>query len=165
MALTRAFSAAPAALRRAATFSPSAVVLARNQDLLNAVCAMNWSAYSAMCDPSLSCFEDESRSHFVSGLAFHKIYYDAAHPKASTQRLKQATMASPHVRFVGKSCAILSYVRLVQTVELATGAATTARAEETRIWERQGPAPLGARSLESEKARWMHVHFHRSQWD
>jgi hypothetical protein len=165
MALIRAFSVAPAALRRAATFSPTAVVLARNQDLLDAVAAMNWGAYSAMCDPSLSCFEHESRSHFVTGLDFHKIYYDAAGVHPGSNRLKRATMASPHVRFVGKSCAVLSYVRLVQTVELATGAATTARAEETRIWERQGPAQVGARSLEGEKARWMHVHFHRSQWD
>lgn len=148
------------------------LLLARNQDLLNAVARMDWAAYKAMCDPTLTCFEQESRSHLAEGLQFHKIYYDA-HDKIAESGaplpLKQATMASPHVRLVGRSCAILSYVRLVQVVA-PSGAASTARAEETRVWELQGPraAASGAsaeEALEAEKARWLHVHFHRSQWD
>jgi hypothetical protein len=74
-------------------------------------------------------------------------------------------MLTPHVRFVGRTCAILSYVRLVQTVDVATGAAASARAEETRVWELH-PAPKDVpTTFESEKARWLHVHFHRSQWE
>ena len=148
---------------------PRLILLSRNQDLLNAVARMDWKAYAAMCAPSLSCFEQESRAHFVEGLEFHKIYYDAAHRfpvDPATQPLKQVTMASPHVRLVGRSCAILSYVRLVQSV--AQGAVSTARAEETRIWERQKPIlpkDPAADAFETEKARWRLVHFHRSQWD
>jgi hypothetical protein len=154
------------------------VLLSRNQDLLNAVARMDWEAYKSMCDPTLTCFEQESRSHLAEGLEFHKIYYDS-HGRLSSSGaplpLKQATMASPHVRLVGRSCAILSYVRLVQVVT-PSGAASTARAEETRVWELQGPraavvsasaaaAASAEEALEAEKARWVHVHFHRSQWD
>ena len=132
----------------------SAAILARNQQLLDAVARMDWQAYSSMCDESLSCFELEAKAHLAEGLQFHKIYYDAAAAAApGAKPLKQATMASPHVRFVGSKCAVLSYVRLVQTVA-PDGAAHTASAQETRIWELQkgaGEAPV-----------WKHVHFHRT---
>ena len=152
------------------------ILLSRNQDLLNAVARMDWALYKSMCDPSLTCFEAESRAHLAEGLRFHQIYYDAAAaaPRVSPPLLKQASMASPHVRLVGRTCAILSYVRLVQTVTPG-GAAATARAEETRVWQLQGPraaaaaAATGSTSadaaFEAAKARWMHVHFHRSQWE
>jgi calcium/calmodulin-dependent protein kinase (CaM kinase) II len=56
-------------------------------------------------------------------------------------------MASPHVRWLGKDAAVISYVRLVQ--KLVGGAPATVATEETRVWQRRD-------------GEWRHVHFHRS---
>ena len=133
------------------------VILSRNQDLLNAVTKNNWSDYASMCASDLTCFEAESRSHLVQGLPFHKFYYDFASFKGPIP-MKKATMASPHVRFVGERCAIISYVRLNQFIGKDDNQAQTSRFEETRVWELQSGKPA------TEKESWVHVHFHRSNW-
>ena len=58
------------------------------------------------------------------------------------------TMASPHVRMLSDSAALVAYVRLVQKLD-AAGSPITVRSEETRLWQKLG-------------GRWQHVHFHRS---
>ena len=136
--LLRAFSAAapPPSPAAAKEPTPAAKLLALNQALLDAVMRFDWATYSALCDPSLSCWEAEARGAFVVGLDFHKIYYDNAPVPLPKSRV--ATMASPHVRFLGPHAAVLSYVRLVQSVG-SDGAHSTARVEETRVWARKGP--------------------------
>jgi len=143
--------------KEVSSLSARDIVLQKNQELLNAVMANDWTTYKSMCCPSLSCFEAESRSHLAVGLDFHKYYYDLA-ASSGPIPVKQASMASPHVRFVGKTCAILSYVRLVQFVG-NDGAPQTARAEETRVWELKKQDPAN-----SAGSDWVHVHFHRSNW-
>ena len=120
-------------------------VMALNQALLTTVMEGDWEAYSAHCDPSITCFEIEARGAFAEGLPFHKFYY---HTKPTTRRA--ASMASPHVRVIGKDCVILSYVRLVQIDAGPASPPTTSRCEETRIWQR------------FPNVGWKHVHFHRS---
>ena len=142
----------PASARGAATapgpapraVASAAAILKLNQQLLDYVMAGDWTGYASLCDPSLTCFEAEARGALAQGLGFHKIYYDHA---KSPPPPRVATQASPHVRFVGPRCAVLSYVRLVQSVG-ADGAHSTARTEETRVWERQ-------------KSGWKLVHFHK----
>jgi calcium/calmodulin-dependent protein kinase (CaM kinase) II len=50
---------------------------------------------------------------------------------------------------LGPDAAVVSYVRLQQKVDSASGRPLTLASEETRVWQRLGGA-------------WRNVHFHRS---
>jgi hypothetical protein len=123
-------------------------LLALNQKLLEHIVGGEWKAYEAMCDSSITCFEPEARGQVVAGMPFHKFYFEMPAGDNPKKAVKQVTMAQPHVRLMGEDAAVLSYVRLTQSV-VAGGAPETARMEETRVWQRIGGA-------------WKHVHFHRS---
>jgi calcium/calmodulin-dependent protein kinase (CaM kinase) II len=126
--------------------SPEQQLLDLNQKLLVAIVSGDWKTYADLCDPSITCFEAESHGQLVVGMPFHKFYFDlpaSGGPKVA----KRVTMSQPHVRIMGDA-AVVSYVRLTQGVD-AGGAPTTARAEETRVWQKIGGS-------------WKHVHFHRS---
>lgn len=112
--------------------------------LLESIQNGDWSAYEELCDPTISAFEPEARGHLVEGLEFHQFYFNLK----SAPRPTNNTISSPHVRLIGKDAAVVSYVRLVQTVDDA-GRPVTRHIEETRVWERRD-------------GRWRHVHFHRS---
>ncbi len=114
------------------------------QQLLDSIARGDWKSYEKFCDPTLTCFEPEARGQLVSGMQFHKYYFD----NLSYSTPVNTTMASPHVRLLGPDVAVVSYVRLQQTLS-PDGSASTSRHEETRIWRRQAD-------------RWIHVHFHRS---
>jgi ketosteroid isomerase-like protein len=111
--------------------------------LLVAIGSGDWDTYQKLCDPTLSCFEPEARGHLVSGLDFHKFYFELG---AGTGP-RNTTIASPDVRLMG-DVAVVAYVRLVQSLDTG-GSPRTSHVEETRVWQRQ----LG---------HWRHVHFHRS---
>jgi calcium/calmodulin-dependent protein kinase (CaM kinase) II len=116
-------------------------LLALNRRLLESIAAADWSTYQELCDPSLSCFEPESRNHLVEGMDFHHFYFQLG---AGSHNI---TMCAPHVRIMG-DVAVVSYVRLVQRTD-TSGVPSTSRSEETRVWQRQA-------------GQWRHVHFHRS---
>ena len=93
------------------------------------------------------------RLHFqgqlVEGLPFHKYFFDQApHGKAATPPHgppeKNTTMATPHVRMIGDTCAVVCYARIIQS----KGGISCS--QETRVWQR------GA------DAKWRNVHTHRS---
>jgi calcium/calmodulin-dependent protein kinase (CaM kinase) II len=127
----------------------AAELLALNQKLLTAIVSGDWATYAKLCDPGITCFEPEARGQLVTGLPFHQYYFPATAPskKDTPTSKKNVTMCAPSVRVNG-DMAVLAYVRLTQYVD-ANGAAQTAAAEETRIWERKAGA-------------WKHIHFHRS---
>lgn len=120
-------------------------ILALSRKLLTAIDAGDWKTYESLCDESITCFEPEALGQVVAGLPFHKFYFDL--PGSPTKPAKQSTIASPHIRVVG-SCAIVSYVRVVQKLD-GSGAPVSAAAMETRVWEQKSNG-------------WKHVHFHRS---
>jgi len=121
-------------------------LLQLNQRLLSAIVSGDWKTYEALCDPSITCFEPEARGQVVVGMPFHKYYFDL--PGSPQKPAKNVTMSQPHVRLLGNDGAVLSYVRLTQSLD-ANGAPQTGRMEETRVWQRIG-------------GEWKHVHFHRS---
>ncbi|MFN0019094.1 MAG: DUF4440 domain-containing protein [Pirellulaceae bacterium] len=121
-------------------------LLALNQKLLEAIVGGDWKAYETLCDPSITCFEPEARGQVVAGMAFHKYYFDL--PGTPQKPAKCVSMAQPHVRLLGHDGAVLSYVRLTQSLD-GNGAPQTGRMEETRVWQKINGA-------------WKHVHFHRS---
>ncbi|MCX7702087.1 MAG: DUF4440 domain-containing protein [Gemmataceae bacterium] len=123
--------------------SDTAALLALNQRLLDAIMSADWRTYTELCAADLTAFEPEACGQLVEGLAFHRIYFDV--PLHSGRR--QATMASPRVRFLGEA-AIVTYVRVNQ-VE-AEGGVQSHAFEETRVWHKT-------------ESGWKHVHFHRSR--
>lgn len=119
-------------------------ILALNQRLLDSIVRADWKMYEELCDATLSAFEPEARGRLVEGMAFHRFYFERGKPAV----VPQATMCTPHVRFLGADVAVVSYVRLVQKLD-DSGAPATSVSEETRVWQRQATG-------------WRHVHFHRS---
>lgn len=120
-------------------------VLKLTQRLLNSISQHDWTTYAELCDPSLTCFEPEALGHVVEGLDFHKFYFDL--PTGS--KPPQHTITSPHVRLLRDDVAIVSYVRLTQSLD-ANGSPQTSYCEETRVWQRHD-------------GHWRHIHFHRSK--
>ncbi len=57
-------------------------------------------------------------------------------------------MSQPHVRLLGNDAAVLSYVRLTQSLD-ENSEVHIGRVEETRVWQK----------IDNH---WKHVHFHRS---
>jgi calcium/calmodulin-dependent protein kinase (CaM kinase) II len=117
-----------------------------NQKLLVAIVNGDWRAYEALCDPSITCFEPEARGQLAVGMLFHRYYFDL--PGSPQKPAKNVTMSQPHVRLMGDAAAVVSYVRLTQSLDSA-GQPQTSRVEETRVWQK----------IDGE---WKHVHFHRS---
>ena len=118
-------------------------VLELNESLLEAIGSSDWERYAALCAEDLTCFEPEARGQQVSGLAFHKFYFEnGGHLGAHN-----STLSSPKVRMLGTKAAVVSYVRLVQRLE--NGGPTTQAWEETRVWQ-------------NTDGVWKCVHFHRS---
>jgi calcium/calmodulin-dependent protein kinase (CaM kinase) II len=127
------------------SFTPDQqAVLDANQRLLHAIVGGDWSTYEQLCDPTITCFEPESRGHLVSGMPFHRFYFELGGAKNPFN----VTMASPDVRMLGDDAAVITYVRHVQRLD-GDGLPQTSHVEETRVWQRQ-------------KGGWKHVHFHRS---
>jgi calcium/calmodulin-dependent protein kinase (CaM kinase) II len=114
------------------------------QQLLESIAGGDWETYAQLCDPSLSAFEPESRGQLVEGLPFHKYFFDLG--RAETPH--NTTMCAPHVRMLGSDNAVVSYIRLNQTLD-SSGSAKMQCYEETRVWQQQ-------------EGEWKHVHFHRS---
>jgi calcium/calmodulin-dependent protein kinase (CaM kinase) II len=119
------------------------ILLDLNEQLLQSIAAGDWETYAKLCDPTLSCFEPESRGQFVEGMAFHRYYFENGKPALP----RNTTICMPHVRLLGDT-ALVCYVRLIQTLD-DTGKHVTHRFEETRVWQREADL-------------WRHVHFHRS---
>jgi ketosteroid isomerase-like protein len=117
-----------------------------NQKLLESIIGGDWKTYKTLCDPSITCFEAEARGQLAVGMAFHKYYFDL--PGSPQKPAKNVTMSQPHVRLMGDNAAVLSYVRLTQSLD-ASGQPQTGRVEETRVWQKID-------------GKWLHVHFHRS---
>jgi len=123
--------------------STEAELLTLSKKLLTAIDTGDWATYAGLCDESITCFEPEALGHLVSGLPFHKYYFDL--PAGKTPKL--STIASPQVRVIGDA-AVVTYTRVVQKLD-GQGSPVSAAAMETRVWQKTS-------------AGWKHIHFHRS---
>ena len=77
--------------------------------LLECITGGDWATYQELCDPTLTACEPEAPGQLVSGLAFHRFYFDLGGVRGK----HQTTVCSPHVRVMGDA-AVVSYARLVQ---------------------------------------------------
>jgi calcium/calmodulin-dependent protein kinase (CaM kinase) II len=118
-------------------------LLALTQRLLDSITKADWATYSELCDPTLTAIEPEAPGQLVSGLDFHRFYFELGGIRGP----HRTTMCSPQVRIMG-DVAVVSYARLIQRLG-QDGLPATVGSTETRVWQRQG-------------GKWRHVHFHRS---
>ena len=121
-------------------------VLAASRKLLANIDSGNWAEYVKLCDETITCFEPEALGHLVAGLPFHEFYFKL--PSTGPSTPKQSTMASPEVRVLSDTSAVVTYVRITQKLD-GQGSPVSVRAMETRVWQKQNGV-------------WKHVHFHRT---
>lgn len=119
-------------------------LLELTRTLLHAIAAGDWETYQLLCDPTLTAFEPEACGQLVSGIEFHRFYFALDRRSGNVN----TTLVAPHVRLLSQDSAVVSYVRLTQSVG-EDGQPRTSSCEETRVWQRQ-------------EGQWRHVHFHRS---
>ena len=129
-------------------------VFEANLALLESITVGDYDTYSSLCDESLTGFEPEAAGQQISGLPFHKFYFDlaaaATRGGGSGGQPAQSTMCSPVVRVMGQT-AVVSYARATQSVDAESGVPATSVAHETRVWQRS-----------PQDGSWKHVHCHRS---
>lgn len=118
-------------------------LLKLSKQLLDSIDHKDWRTYTQLCDEELTAFEPEAQGHLVTGMDFHKFYFDMN----PTGRPRQSTISSPMVSIMG-DVGLVTYIRVVQSID-EHGHAWSSSCEETRIWEKQD-------------GEWQHVHFHRS---
>ncbi|XP_055330482.1 calcium/calmodulin-dependent protein kinase type II delta chain-like isoform X2 [Paramacrobiotus metropolitanus] len=116
------------------------------QALLDFISAGDFDAYSKFCDPSLTAFEPESLGNLVTGMDFHKFYFDNNSHRGS--KSVRSTMLNPQIHLMGDDAASIAYIRLVQCVD-KSGVVSSQSFEESRVWHKR-------------EGRWQLVHFHRS---
>ena len=127
------------------------------QELLNSIASGDYETYQRLCANDLTCFEPECEGHLVQGLPFHKFFFDL--PPSSPDSNKKAppaivTMSGVHVRRLGETAAVVSYVRINQLYSVnqdgsIMGGPRITKSCETRVWENAGGV-------------WKNVHMHRS---
>jgi Calcium/calmodulin dependent protein kinase II association domain len=147
---------------------PTALLLDLNQRLLTSIAECDYDTYNQLCSDDMSCMEPESHHQVVVGKAFHKYYFDLygkssgikgdaadADVEGGDITTNKVTMSQPHIQWLGGTprrhpmVAVLSYVKLTQTIKGEEKRSVTIPQSETRVWE-----------LRNNK--WKCVHFHKS---
>lgn len=123
------------------------------QTLLDSIASGDWATYVTLCAQDMSCIEPETQGSIVSGLDFHKFFFDLPSDNKSTIKLSSSvttSIASPVVRVLSPdgSSAMIAYTRVVQ--KNVGSEFTISKAAETRIWQK------------NTDGQWKHIHFHRS---
>lgn len=119
------------------------LLLKLSQLLLDAIDHKDWNTYTSLCNTELTAFEPEAKGHLVTGMNFHRFYFEMN----ATGRPRQSTISSPMVTMLG-DVALVTYIRVVQMIN-EDGHDSSSACEETRVWQKQ-------------EGEWQHIHFHRS---
>ncbi|XP_071442430.1 calcium/calmodulin-dependent protein kinase type II alpha chain isoform X7 [Hetaerina americana] len=121
-------------------------IIKMTEQLIEAINAGDFEAYTKICDPHLTAFEPEALGNLVEGMDFHKFYFENVLGKNS--KTANTTIINPHVHLLGEEAACIAYVRLTQFID-KQGQAHTQQTEESRVWHKRD-------------GKWQNVHFHRS---
>jgi len=135
-------------------------VLGYNRLLLDAISYGDWSAYEALTDLEVTCFEPEASGlGLVKGYEFHKNVFEAsskaraeATAAGKSSPLFISTMHQPEVRLLGPKHALITYTRLISSSDNtnATSNVPVTRVNESRVWK-------------LSNGKWKMIHFHRSK--
>ncbi|RWS09450.1 Calcium/calmodulin-dependent protein kinase type II alpha chain-like protein [Dinothrombium tinctorium] len=122
-------------------------IISLTETLIEGISKCNYELYSQLCDRNMTCFEPESNGNLISGLQFHKFYFDNLWGKLSAKC--NTTIVNPVVHLLGEDSACIAYIRLLQILDKEESPQTM-QWEETRIWTRKNN-------------KWQCVHMHRSK--
>lgn len=114
--------------------------------LIYAINNGDYKTYTELCDKDLTSFEPEAKGNLVTGIPFHKYYFDNLMSKRT--EILNTTLISPHVITLSKESACITYIRLTQMVS-SDHRPVSYQSEETRVWIKR-------------ESGWVNVHFHRS---
>jgi len=114
------------------------------QRLLMAISAGDWASYASLCAPDSTCIEPETMGQVVTGLGFHKHYFDLPPSGDAPPPPSNTTMTGVQIRVCPQGAmGFVTYNRLTQS------GVKSSLAQETRIWEKQ-------------QGEWLQTHFHKS---
>jgi calcium/calmodulin-dependent protein kinase (CaM kinase) II len=159
-------------------------VIESNQKLLDSIARCDYETYKELCADDITAFEPESNGMMITGLSFHKYYFDLYGSgsnssgqqdvsKAATSETTQANdndsnksttkvnicMSNPHVRWLGGGCC-----------SDGCGDGSAAVISYVRMDQKIEDATSGpvtkisseTRVWENRDGRLVHVHFHKS---
>jgi calcium/calmodulin-dependent protein kinase (CaM kinase) II len=158
-------------------------VIESNQKLLDSIARCDYETYKELCADDITAFEPESNGMMITGLSFHKYYFDLyggdsnGHAsRAATSATTQANdndsnkstasttkvnicMSNPHVRWLGGGCC-----------SDGCGDGSAAVISYVRMDQKIEDATSGpvtkisseTRVWENRDGRLVHVHFHKS---
>ena len=118
-------------------------LLELTQELLDCISNRDWETYTKLCDKDFTCFEPEASEQLISGLDFHKFYFD----NKLTNIITKSTISNPNIR-IFDSTGVVCYTRVLQ---ISNGEKfSSVVSNETRIWRKMDK-------------KWKLIHFHRSK--
>ena len=100
------------------------------QKLLDAIADLDWETYLSLVDEKLTCIESETGNSIVEGLEYHKTFF--LMPK-DEKFLRKENILQPITKLVG-DCAIITFKRVTQVINLVDKTSTTIISAETRVW-------------------------------
>lgn len=123
------------------------ILVDKVHDLVRAATSGDFKSYAALNSPSSTCIEPETKGNIISGLAFHKHYFDLP-PPTIKQPPAQTTLTNIRAKVCCKGqMGFVTYNRVSQN------GSDVSVAQETRIWEKNA------------SNEWVQVHFHKSLVD
>lgn len=123
-------------------------IIQLTENILGDIVKSDWESYKTKCDSEMSCFEPESIGNLITGINFHRFYFEHT-PQNKTNPTIHFNIINPHVVLLSDTCAVIAYIRIMQYVAI-DGSVNTNQSEETRVWQ------------QSEDQEWKCVHYHRS---
>lgn len=107
-------------------------IIGLTKRLIKSISDKNHSQYTKLCVEDMTCFEPEACSQLVTGMEFHKFYFD--HFPKDPDSIQQ-TIITPKVHMLGETGAVIAYIRLIQSVD-KDGVAHSKTIPETRVWQK-----------------------------
>ena len=123
-------------------------IIELTENILADIVKSDWESYKTKCDAEMSCFEPESIGNLITGINFHRFYFEHT-PHTKTKPTIHFNIINPHVVILSDTCAVIAYIRIMQYVA-TDGSVKTNQSEETRVWQ------------QGEDGEWKCVHYHRS---
>ncbi|CAK9081059.1 Calcium/calmodulin-dependent protein kinase type II (CaM kinase II) (Uncoordinated protein 43), partial [Durusdinium trenchii] len=77
-------------------------MIAMNKALLDVIMTGDFDTYKLLCDENLTCFEPEAKGHLVTGLDFHKYYFDLmkGDGPSAKQDVRNTSIVAPVIKWM-----------------------------------------------------------------
>ena len=118
-------------------------------ELMTSIYEGDYGTYVRLCDDNMTCFEPETSGNLISGMPFHKYYFDNLLGDLNGRfGPLHTTIVNPHVVMLSEGSAYICYNFLIQMLQGSQW--VTVQRTETRIWKHE------------DGVGWRSLHFHKS---